>query len=76
MNRLKPIARDGFTVGGEQHGVNRARTTMISNIASPWPYDTAAFRWLALALRAGHGSSRARDAKFTGAQLNFLHRVV
>jgi len=30
------------------------RTTMMSNIASAWRYDTAAFRWLALASRVGH----------------------
>jgi hypothetical protein len=24
MKRLKPIARDGLTAGGEQHGANRA----------------------------------------------------
>jgi hypothetical protein len=40
---------------------------MMSNIASPWRYDTA-FRWLALASRVVTSSSRARDAKFTGAE--------
>jgi hypothetical protein len=39
-------ARDGGACG--------PRTTMMSNIASPWRYDTAAFRWLALASRDGH----------------------
>ena len=53
-------ARDGGACG--------PRTTMMSNIASPWRYDTAAFRWLALASRVGHEFVTSRDAKFTGAE--------
>jgi len=48
---------------------------MMSN-ASPWRYDTAAFRWLALASRVGHEFVTSRDAKFTGAEAQLFVQVV
>jgi hypothetical protein len=44
---------------------------MMSNIASPWRYDTAAFRWLALASRDGHEFATSPRCKIYrgGAQL-------
>jgi hypothetical protein len=77
MKRLKPIARDGLTVGGEQHGANRATNdddeqycfaggamTLQPSAGALWHHESVT------------SSSRVRDAKFTGEKLNFFCRVV
>ena len=62
-------ARDGGACG--------PRTTMMSNIASPWHYDTAAFRCWLWHHGSVTGSSQTRDAKFTGAESQlFVQRGV